>query len=75
MTKYLNIYRIILKTFGFKLRPLGTFGLLQLHGLLNGAGRAADHLFYPDFKKQPSIGRSSFWAIRGAARRSSTGFY
>jgi len=53
MTKYLNIYRIILKTFGFKLRPLGTFGLLQLHGLLNGAGRAADHLFYPDFKKQP----------------------
>lgn len=53
MTKYLNIYRIILKNFGFKLRPLGTFGLLQVHGLLNGAGRAADHVLHPHFRKQP----------------------
>ena len=35
MKKYLNLYRIILKTFGFKLRPVGTFGLIQLHRLIN----------------------------------------
>jgi hypothetical protein len=51
--KYLNLYRIILKTFGFKLRPLGTFGLLQLHRLINGSTRALDYLLYPDFGQIP----------------------
>ena len=53
MMKYLNLYRIILKTFGFKLRPLGTFGLLQLHRLINGSTRALDHLLYPGFRETP----------------------
>lgn len=53
MRKYLNLYRIILKTFGFKLRPLGTFGLIQLHRLLNGSTRALDHMLYPDFRQIP----------------------
>ena len=53
MMKYLNLYRIILKTFGFKLRPLGTFGLLQFHRLINGSTRALDHLLYPDFRETP----------------------
>jgi len=51
--KYLNLYRIILKTFGFKLRPLGTFGLLQLHRLINGSTRALDYLLSPGFRQIP----------------------
>ncbi|HPM76002.1 MAG TPA: sulfotransferase [bacterium] len=50
MTKYLNIYRIILKTFGFKLRPLGTFLLLQLHRAINATTRALDLLLYSEFQ-------------------------
>jgi hypothetical protein len=53
MMKYLNLYRIILKTFGFKLRPIGTFGLLQLHRLINGSTRGLDYLLYPDFRQIP----------------------
>jgi len=53
MKKYLNLYRIILKTFGFKLRPLGTFGLLQLHRLINGSTRALDSVLYSGFEKIP----------------------
>jgi len=53
MMKYLNLYRIILKTFGFKLRPLGTFGLLQFHRLIDGSTRALDHLLYPGFQETP----------------------
>jgi hypothetical protein len=51
--KYLGLYRILLKTFGFKLRPLGTFGLLQAHHALNMATLAADRLLYPAFTKLP----------------------
>ena len=40
MMKYLNLYRIILKTFGFRLRPMGTFGLLQLHRIINHRSRS-----------------------------------
>ncbi len=53
MLKYLNIYRIILKNFGFRLRPLGTFSLLGLHKLLNASTRGLDHLLCPGFKKLP----------------------
>lgn len=52
MTQYLELYRIIIKTFGFQLRPVGTFALKQLHALLNGATRAADHVLVPSFKRR-----------------------
>jgi len=50
MMKYVNLYHIILKTFGFKLRPLGTFGLLQVHRLINGSTRALDYALHPAFR-------------------------
>ncbi|NLH48100.1 MAG: sulfotransferase [Myxococcales bacterium] len=53
MMKYINLYRLILRTFGFHLRPVGTFCLLQIHRLINGATRALDHLFFPEFRRQP----------------------
>ncbi len=52
MMKYLNLYRIILKTFGFRLRPLGTFCLLQAHRLINGFTRALDCVLFPAFRKK-----------------------
>ena len=52
MTHYLELYRIILKTFGFRLRPVGTFALKQLHAALSGTTRAADHLLCPGFKQR-----------------------
>jgi len=51
--RYLRLYRTILRTFGFRLRPLGTFGLLQLHRLLNATTRGMDHLLYPAIRRQP----------------------
>lgn len=50
--KYLNIYRIILKTFGFKLRPIFTFCLLMLHKVINGLTRLLDHVFFAGFQKK-----------------------
>lgn len=52
LSQYLELYRIILKTFGFKLRPLGTFALKQLHAVLSGTTLAADHLLAPSFKRR-----------------------
>ena len=52
MLRYLRLYRSICRTFGFRLRPVGTFGLLQLHRLINGATRGLDHLLYPSFRKR-----------------------
>ena len=50
MLRYLRLYRTILRTFGFRLRPLGTFGLLQLHRLLNATTRGVDHLLYSSIR-------------------------
>ena len=52
MMKFLNLYRIILKTFGFKLRPLGTFLLLQVHRAINATTRALDHVLFPAFRRR-----------------------
>ncbi|MCP4606401.1 MAG: sulfotransferase [Proteobacteria bacterium] len=51
MAKYLQIYRIVSKTFGVRFRPLGTFGLIQLRHLLSAISRGTDHLLHPGFKK------------------------
>lgn len=50
MARHLRTYRAILKTFGLRLRPVGTFGLLQAHRLLNGATRALDELLVPEVR-------------------------
>ncbi len=52
MKKYFNIYRIILKVFGFRLRPLGTFVLLQLHRVINASTRTLDHVLHPEFRNK-----------------------
>ncbi len=53
MLKYLRLYRIILKHFGFKLRPLGTFGLIHLRHLLSASGRGLDYVLAPGFQNVP----------------------
>jgi hypothetical protein len=53
MWKYLNLYRIILRQFGFRLRPIGTFSLLQFHHLFSALTLAADRVVYPGFRAIP----------------------
>ncbi|MCZ7585899.1 MAG: sulfotransferase [Deltaproteobacteria bacterium] len=52
MIKYLKLYRIILRNFGFRVRPLATFGLIQLHHLFSASTRALDHVVTPGFRHQ-----------------------
>jgi len=51
MSNYLQVYGNISKAFGFKLRPIGTFFLLQLQHAIDSVTRGLDHVFYPGFKK------------------------
>jgi hypothetical protein len=51
--KYLRIYRTIWRTFGLRLRPIGTFGLIQLRHLLDLGTRGLDHLIFPGFRRVP----------------------
>lgn len=53
MLKYVRIYRTILKNFGFTLRPVGTFSLLQARNVLHWATRGLDHVVHPGFRKIP----------------------
>lgn len=48
MARHLHTYRTILKTFGFRLRPLGTFGLIQAHHVIDATTRGIDRLCYPE---------------------------
>jgi omega-hydroxy-beta-dihydromenaquinone-9 sulfotransferase len=52
MGHYLHLYRVIGKTFGFWLRPLGAFTLLQLRQAISATTLGLDHLFYPRHRKQ-----------------------
>ncbi|HET7666570.1 MAG TPA: sulfotransferase, partial [Mycobacterium sp.] len=52
MGHYLRLYRVINKTFGFRLRPLGTFFVLQLRQAISAATLGLDHIFYPRHRKQ-----------------------
>jgi len=49
----LQLYRTILQTFGPRLRPLGTYALLQLLHALDLGTRGIDHLVYPGFSRLP----------------------
>lgn len=53
MLKYLKLYRLILRTFGFKVRPIGTWVLLHLRFLFNAAASSADHVLFPGFRQIP----------------------
>jgi omega-hydroxy-beta-dihydromenaquinone-9 sulfotransferase len=52
MGRYLRLYRTINKTFGFWLRPLGTFLLLQVRQAISATTLGIDHLLYPRHRKQ-----------------------
>ncbi len=53
MNNYLKIYRIILDTFGFQARPIGTFFLGQLRHGIDISTRSLDHVFFPGFRQVP----------------------
>ena len=52
MGHYLRLYRTINKTFGFWLRPLGTFLILQVRQAISATTLGLDHLVYPRHRKQ-----------------------
>lgn len=49
----MELYRTINKTFGFRLRPLGTFAVLQLRQAISSATMMLDRVFFPSYRKQP----------------------
>src|SRR6201995_1629446 len=52
MRHYLRLYRVIGKTFGVWVRPLGAFGLLQLRQAISAITLGLDYVFYPSHRKQ-----------------------
>src|ERR1700749_2852501 len=52
MCHYLHLSRVIGKTFGFWVRPLGAFTLLQIRQTISATTLGLDHLFYPRHRKQ-----------------------
>lgn len=53
MSHYLHLYRVISKTFGFRLRPLGAFLLIQVRQAISATTLGLDHLVYPRHRRQP----------------------
>ncbi|BBZ76956.1 hypothetical protein MANY_22930 [Mycolicibacterium anyangense] len=53
MSHYLRLYRVISTTFGYRLRPLGAFLLLQLRQAISATTLGLDHVFYPQHRTQP----------------------
>ena len=53
MNRYFDVYRTILKTFGFQARPIGTFALKQAHTLINLGTLSADRWLAPSFQRVP----------------------
>ena len=53
MSRYLNLYRTISKTFGTRVRPIGTFAALQVREGISAATMAADNVLFPAVKSQP----------------------
>jgi omega-hydroxy-beta-dihydromenaquinone-9 sulfotransferase len=52
MSHYVRLYRAISKTFGFRVRPLGPFLILQLRQAISAVTLGLDYLFYPRHRKQ-----------------------
>lgn len=53
MSRYLQLYRTISKTFGTRLRPVGTFAALQVRQGISAATMGLDRLVYPQVADQP----------------------
>ena len=53
MSHYLRLYRTISKTFGARLRPLGTFAALQLRQGISAVTLGLDHVFFPAVRTEP----------------------
>jgi hypothetical protein len=54
MLRYLELYRTICRTFGFRLRPVGTFGLIGVQRSINAVSGALDHVLAPAFRERPT---------------------
>jgi omega-hydroxy-beta-dihydromenaquinone-9 sulfotransferase len=52
MRRYLHLYWVINKTFGYWLRPLGAFTLLQVRQAISATTLFLDHFVYPQHRKQ-----------------------
>lgn len=53
MNHYARLYRVINKTFGFQLRPLGTFVVLQVRQAISAVTMGLDNVFFPAYRKKP----------------------
>ena len=53
MGHYSDLYRTINKTFGFRLRPLGTFAVLQLRLAISSATMGLDRIFFSRYRTKP----------------------
>jgi hypothetical protein len=53
MSHYLRLYHVINKTFGLRIRPLGTFVMLQVRQAVSATTLGLDYIFYPRHRKQP----------------------
>ncbi|WP_157838270.1 sulfotransferase family protein [Mycolicibacterium aromaticivorans] len=53
MSHYLRLYRVISQTFGYRVRPIGAFLLLQVRQAISAVTLGLDHLVYPGHRKQP----------------------
>jgi hypothetical protein len=51
--RYLQLYRVINQTFGYRLRPIGAFLMLQVRQAISAPTLGLDHLFYPRHRRQP----------------------
>ncbi len=51
--RYALLYRVILKTFGLRLRPIGTVGLIGLQHAVNASTMGLDRVLYPDLARVP----------------------
>lgn len=53
MNRYLQLYRTINKSFGFQLRPLGTFVVLQVRQAISATTLGLDRIIFSKYRKQP----------------------
>lgn len=52
MPKYLELYKLLNRTFGFNLRPVATYGLIQAKQAFNAITRSLDDLAYSEYAAQ-----------------------
>lgn len=53
MLDYLRLYGLLGRTFGWRARPIATFGLLQAQHAMTALGFAADRLLSPGIERRP----------------------